>query len=508
MKYVKKLKTKLYFQRGIPTRLRPIARKAAYSRPLGLDAASASEEQILAARIEAQKFYDLYLKTLENTSPDAFVESEIEALAAEVLRKNKATAGQYAPHMLGPKLQESDPVLSQMPFEVNQEVYAAMAVPEHTKLMLKLHEEGNLETTLNESKDGLVHSPKRKLTASEEAVQRAWEAVQKVNSQKPRTIRSLWSAYLKTKAIDPENPANREHKRIVSRFTKFMKFCPDVIINDTTPDLIQQNLDDIVLAEEQRGMKASSIRRNLVEVVAAFGWATRKYRLGWKEIKMPQIDKNPEHFSNPKEVLLAQEQVLLYHAAVEADTPLAAALLLMMHCGAMATEVARLRIDEDLHLDHHLYPYVAMQGGMNRQTKTEARPRFVPIVFGLDLIKRRLPQAIEKLATLVDPSAALNKELQRLVQKKVTGHSLRHTFKMQTANKLMSPEISYAIGGWAGGWINKTANSYGAAGFGENEHLGTLSKELARVFDAVVEADKQRMANESNVLAFTGDKTK
>ena len=496
MKYVKKLKTKLYFQRGIPTRLRPIAGKAAFSRPLGLDAATASEEQILTARIEAQKNYDLYLKTLENTSPDAFAESEIESLAAEVLRKNKATSGQYAPYMLGPKLQENDPDLADLPQTLEAQDYATLAIPEHLNQYLKWQHAGELD------EEGKLT---RSLTAQEQAVIRAWEAVQKVNSQKPRTIRSLWSAYLKTKAIDPENPANREHKRIVSRFTKFMKFCPDVIINDTTPDLIQQNLDDIVLAEEQRGMKASSIRRNLVEVVAAFGWATRKYRLGWKEIKMPQIDKNPGHFSNPKEVLLAQEQVLLYHAAVEADTPLAAALLLMMHCGAMATEVARLRIDEDLHLDHHLYPYVAMQGGMNRQTKTEARPRFVPIVFGLDLIKRRLPEAIEKLATLVDPSAALNKELKRLVQKKVTGHSLRHTFKMQTANKLMSPEISYAIGGWAGGWINKTANSYGAAGFGENEHLGTLSKELARVFDAVVEADKQRIANESNVVSFGGD---
>ena len=78
---------------------------------------------------------------------------------------------------------------------------------------------------------------------------------------------------------------------------------------------------------------------------------------------------------------------------------------------------------------------------------------------------------------------------------------------MQTNNKLMSPEITYAIAGWAGGWINKVANQYGSAGFGENEQLQTLNKELARVFEAIVEEDRQRLAQgSSSVLAFSGDK--
>ena len=79
---------------------------------------------------------------------------------------------------------------------------------------------------------------------------------------------------------------------------------------------------------------------------------------------------------------------------------------------------------------------------------------------------------------------------------------------MQTTNKLMSPEISYAIAGWSGGWINKVANQYGTAAFGENEQLQTLNKELARVFSAVVEADKQRQAVHSNVVVFNGDKNR
>jgi integrase len=512
MKYIQKRKSKLYFHRGIPTRLRSISGKSDFSRPLGLDAASATEQEILEARIEAQRMYDLYLKTLENTSADAYADNEIEALAADVLRRNKAIAGQYAPHMLGSKLQENHWLFKHADddMDIKQSEYAYTAVPEYLELMMKLNEEGNLKSSLNEDKTDIVHTPTRKLSAQEEAVQRAWDVVQKVNNQAPRTVTSLWQAYLTQKRrFDLDNPLNRDQKRIIGRFEKFMKFCPDVVINDTTPELIQQGLDDIVAAEEQRQMAPESIRRNLTEVVSAFNWAIKKYRLKWPKIEMPEINSRPDYIPRVKDVLLTPEQVQFYNAAVDADTPLAAALLLMLHCGAMATEVARLRIDQDLHLDHHLYPYVAMQGGRRRQTKTPTRPRFVPIVFGLDLIRRRLPEAIEMLNELADPSAKLNSELRKLTKnEKLSGHCLRHTFKMQADNKLMSPEITYAIAGWAGGWINKVANKYGSAGFGENEQLQTLNKELARVFGAIVEEDKQRLAQgSSNVLPFSGDKS-
>ena len=78
---------------------------------------------------------------------------------------------------------------------------------------------------------------------------------------------------------------------------------------------------------------------------------------------------------------------------------------------------------------------------------------------------------------------------------------------MQTDNKLMSPEITYAIAGWAGGWIDKVSKKCGSAGFGENEQRHTLNKELARAFEAIVEEDKQRLAHgSSEVLPFNGAK--
>ena len=139
MKYVKQLKAKLYFERGIPMKLPSVAGKANFSRPLGLDAATATEQQILKARIEAHRMYDLYLKTLENTSADAYADIEIEALAADVLQRNKATAGQYTPHMLGPKLQENNPDLAELLQVLTGQDYAALAVPEYLNQYLQWH---------------------------------------------------------------------------------------------------------------------------------------------------------------------------------------------------------------------------------------------------------------------------------------------------------------------------------------------------------------------------------
>ena len=141
--------------------------------PLGLDAATATEEEILHARIEAQRMYELYFKTLENSSADAFADNEIEALAADVLRRNTVNPGQYAKHLLDPKLQDNDSELADIPFELTGKDYATIALPEYLNLMQKLREEGALEVKRNEVGDADVYTLRRQRSAQEEAVKRA-----------------------------------------------------------------------------------------------------------------------------------------------------------------------------------------------------------------------------------------------------------------------------------------------------------------------------------------------
>jgi hypothetical protein len=64
--------------------------------------------------------------------------------------------------MFSPELLESSPILSLVPFQINQPAYATMAVPEHSDLMIKLLKEDNLKITLSDAKE-LVHTPTRKL---------------------------------------------------------------------------------------------------------------------------------------------------------------------------------------------------------------------------------------------------------------------------------------------------------------------------------------------------------
>lgn len=438
MKYVKQLKAKLYFQRGIPLRLRSVAGKANFSRPLGLDAATAGEQQILEARIEAQRMYDLYLKTLENTSADAYADNEIEALAADVPRRSKATAGQYAPHMLGPKLQENDPDLAELPQVLTGQDYATLAVPEYLNQYLQWHQDGELDD------EGKLT---RSLTAQEEAVICAWEAVQKVAVKKPRTL------YI------------------------------------------------------------SSIQRDTNEFIACFNWINQEYRLNWRPVKskLSASKKTQNKETKQKLTLARDEQSQLLTNGLEANTPLAAALLVLFQAGGMATEIARLRVEEDLWLNHE-FPFVAFLGGWNRDTKNEERPRYIPIVFGLELIRDKLPEAIELLAKQSEPSQTLTQELQKMLlpaskQRHFTSHCLRHTFRLNAQNVLANSMATMAIAGWSGEKTNKIAMQYGAEGFSHSESLRALHQEQRKIFAHLIKQEQQYKGDNSNVLPFSGDKS-
>ena len=84
-RYIKAVKGWLYFQRAVPTRLALISPKKTFVEPLGLKEHLATEQQILDQRLEAQSKFDLYCKTLERVSVDAYTERQIDQLAEDVL---------------------------------------------------------------------------------------------------------------------------------------------------------------------------------------------------------------------------------------------------------------------------------------------------------------------------------------------------------------------------------------------------------------------------------------
>ena len=146
--------------------------------------------------------------------------------------------------------------------------------------------------------------------------------------------------------------ATREGKRRQGRWNKFSQHMPDVILNDDTPQLLEQALDTFQAVEKDKGNKVSSIQRDTNEFIACFNWASTEYRLNWRPVKskLNASRKTQGETKKQKLTLTREEQALLLTNVLNANTPMAAALLVLFQSGGMASEIARLRVEEDLWL--------------------------------------------------------------------------------------------------------------------------------------------------------------
>ena len=73
-------------------------------------------------------------------------------------------------------------------------------------------------------------------------------------------------------------------------------------------------------------------------------------------------------------------------------------------------------------------------------------------MFGLDLIRDKLPETIKVLAKRSEPSYALTRELQRMLlpaskQRHFTSLCLRHTFRLNAQNVLANSMAIMVIAG-------------------------------------------------------------
>ena len=212
-----------------------------------------------------------------------------------------------------------------------------------------------------------------------------------------------------------------------------------------------------------------------------------------------------------KLTLTRDEQSQLLTNALEANTPLAAALLVLFQVGGLTTEVPRLRVEEDLWLNHE-FPFVAYLGGWNRATKNEDRPRCIPIVFGLELIRDKLPAAIELLVKQSELSQTLTQQLQRMFlpaskERHFTSHCLRHAFRLNAQNVLANSMATMAIAGWSGEKTNKIAMQHGAEGFSHSESLRALHQEQRKIFVHLIKQELEFKGDNTNVLTLSRDKS-
>ena len=90
------------YRRQIPKDLTSIAGKRVYQEYLTTLTPESSFDDAFEAAKPVTLRYEALIKSLKNSSIDAYTENEIEALAAAYLKDSGLAPGALAPHMVGP----------------------------------------------------------------------------------------------------------------------------------------------------------------------------------------------------------------------------------------------------------------------------------------------------------------------------------------------------------------------------------------------------------------------
>jgi hypothetical protein len=206
-KHVKVTGGTLRYQRAMPRKLQHVSHKQLWTQPLGLKN-TASDTEIAVAWAEANESFELHCRTLENSSPSAYTENELDRLAEDILRRKGLQSGQFA-DVLRPEITAQEEA-EQQQLQAHSYNYADHAIPEFDDIVDDLNRDNRLPTV------------------QEEAVLRAWKAVQTRQKKKPRTLNSLWEAYLLNRSVDV---TTREGNRIQGRWDSVIRFVKDTVVS-------------------------------------------------------------------------------------------------------------------------------------------------------------------------------------------------------------------------------------------------------------------------------------
>lgn len=460
-RYVQKKRSSYQYCRKLPSELFHLTPVKWFNYPLRVPH-TASEAEISRAAAKATEAFELKCKTLTNSDPAAYRENELEALALDWLRARGLKKGGLERILIDPivrRVEEQD----QVQYQLDNHDVADAVIPE-------------LDDVEDKIRAGQT------LTLHDQIVLRARRALTDALRRETITIGSLWADYAKQQGIEP---TSREGKRREGNWRRWLSVCGEHFIDPKNPQValyeVHRGLDEYVVKRESE-VKGSSIKRELADVLACLRFGSRKFRLHW-HIEPPtfRVDE-----ARRRPVLSESEQKKLLKAALGAssqDAKVATCVILLQQGGLMVSEVSRLRT-EDIRLSGR-YPYVAITG----KTKKDARRRIVPIVFGVDFLKKNIEETINWLGKVTEttPSAAIKKFIDAATgNDELSAHCLRHTWS-QNARAAEAPDwVINDIGGWAGNRsISPDALKYGAAGIDESRRVKVLHGWNEKIFQFI-----------------------
>ncbi|MDA8620058.1 hypothetical protein N9L28_04765 [Luminiphilus sp.] len=470
----------LRYVRDYPLKLRKAIPSfpSQFSRELGLTK-GCSDSELHKAMELSSRLYDLKVKTATNSDPSAYSESELKIAIEETLRQRDLQKGEYA-HV--PESQYAEE-------EWNRALeHGAEIVPDrHDLAEWAVPEIEDIGDDLNRG---------QRPTFQQEVLIGTWKAIQNLPEiKKTQTMREAWAQYVKDKHIDT---SQGDGKKKQQRFERVLQHTGDFVISNETEDEVLDRIQSFIHAKtnENASIKTQSVERELREFIAAIRHVPR---LKWGA-SLQVSGKNANNFQLPDataavsaRALSKDETRLCLNTWINLKPdPMNTAMLVMIHAGLGCRELRRLRVDKDLYLDAK-YPHIIFRGGDARQAKTEARPRVVPIVVGLDIVKEYLPETVAWMNSINEnsTSAALNKRLRALLgeEKEVKTHMFRHTWLRMARRSRITEDNKHAIAGWEKGDTNNTVMErvYDKHGYSDDpELLAQLYEDQQEIFSRFI----------------------
>lgn len=463
-KYIRARRGSYHYQRRYPTKLLHLIAQKMFTYPLKLHVDTASELEVQKVTVEAEEAYQRQLSLISNSDPEAMQGTELDKAAADYLRRNNLSVGQFLRVVKNSEISVQEE-LEQRQLQDDGYNYADAAIPE-------------FEDIVQKDNEGLP------LTAKERVIGAAYMKLINKASAKPKTLGSLWDEYVEYREIDPQS---RNGKKAFKYWARWISLAGDCDISRQTLEHINEGMDAYVSAREGQ-VSSQTLIRELGDVTACLRRASRKHRFGW-HIELPEIKKTPVQSRNPLE---PQQQIELVSAILSSNSTInpkyGVAMLLYLQGGMMTSEVKRLR-DGDIALDADI-PHLKIIN----ETKTDDRKRIVPIVLGLGLIKDNLDETIKWLQGCTEsaPSATLKKIMRRTINSaKTSPHCLRHSFKINGQNAGVSLLTIASIAGWSDEQrkASKHLLSYGSKGISQSAVVQTLYQESLKIHKHLIDID-------------------
>tara|TARA_R110002153_G_scaffold4808_1_gene22513 strand:+ start:1302 stop:2639 length:1338 start_codon:yes stop_codon:yes gene_type:complete len=404
---------------------------------------TASEIEVQKAAIGAAEAYDRQLILIANSDPAALTDTQLHAAATDFLRRRGLTAGQYLRVATDPDIRVKEEQ-TQTQLQPDGNDYADRAIPEFDDVLHK-------------------YQTGQPLTLKDKVVGEARMMVVNKVKAKPRTLGSLWEAYVADRGIDP---ATRAGQRSSTRWNRWLGLTGDTVINANTLSCINDGLDAYVLSRKAI-VSSATLKRELSGVMACLRLANIDHRFGW-HLELPRIKKTPSktrHPLEPKDQIALVTEMLKPNSSIKPKY--ACAMLLYLQGGMMTSEIGRLRT-EDIALDADI-PHIKIVN----ETKNEDRKRIVPVVLGRELIAANIDDCIKwiKGSTESTPSATLKKIMRKVIDNPDTSaHCLRHSFKINGQAAAVSVLTIASIAGWADSERKVSSHllSYGSEGISQS----------------------------------------